>query len=379
MNMDIEEDVDKMEELDDGGDVKQMQGLALRDDDEKNDLNELKEMLKNDITMNHMEENGIDENNNNNSNIEIPVNQMENELTIDEFSALQSTNDQQEIAQTLKNRVPTRRPSLESIDPKNTTKNEELEEEKKKLEEMAKRKKLKKNRQANEKKGTKKFFRAIEQIRTARPDLFDKNDVEENELSATDSEEIEDELPTSILFSNIPETLFDDQSKKENFQRDLSIYEKEPPVFLFLKSFDRIRITYQEPESARSAQIDWNGKKLYGSTLHCFFQLPIFTRILANSSKFLLPPPPEKQFLISPPASPPMGWKQGLEEPPIINNDLIALLNNMKSKEPLEIEPTVPNVPKIVLHPCTDDIDSEDVSLSIDSSTAFIDNNEQQQ
>ncbi len=45
---------------------------------------------------------------------------------------------------------------------------------------------------------------------------------------------------------------------------------------------------------------------------------------------YLRPPEPEKLFLISPPSSPPVGWEQKLEDPPIVDLNLIAAIAQLK-------------------------------------------------
>jgi hypothetical protein len=40
-------------------------------------------------------------------------------------------------------------------------------------------------------------------------------------------------------------------------------------------------------------------------------------------------PQSDKLFLISPPASPPVGWEQEFEDPPVVNLDLLAALSQM--------------------------------------------------
>ena len=41
---------------------------------------------------------------------------------------------------------------------------------------------------------------------------------------------------------------------------------------------------------------------------------------------YLHVPPLEKQFLISPPASPPVGWEQPKEDKPVVDYDLLAAM-----------------------------------------------------
>ena len=46
-------------------------------------------------------------------------------------------------------------------------------------------------------------------------------------------------------------------------------------------------------------------------------------------SQYLEPPQPQRQFLISPPGSPPDGWEPVKERAPAINYDLIAAITNL--------------------------------------------------
>lgn len=63
----------------------------------------------------------------------------------------------------------------------------------------------------------------------------------------------------------------------------------------------------------------------YISFLHCLFYFqPIKIK---NSRQFLEAPKNEKTFLISPPSSPPVGWEQVLEDPPVVNLEFLATLS----------------------------------------------------
>jgi len=46
----------------------------------------------------------------------------------------------------------------------------------------------------------------------------------------------------------------------------------------------------------------------------------------ASEDAYLHPPPVDRQFLISPPASPPVGWEQPREDRPVVDYDLLAAM-----------------------------------------------------
>ena len=75
-----------------------------------------------------------------------------------------------------------------------------------------------------------------------------------------------------------------------------------------------------------------------------------------SSSMYLKPPPLEKQFLISPPASPPVGWEPQPEATPLINIELLAALSKLApGKEgTYTLHPGNEDQPGIVVHVCDD-------------------------
>ncbi len=57
--------------------------------------------------------------------------------------------------------------------------------------------------------------------------------------------------------------------------------------------------------------------------------------------------------MISPPASPPVGWEP-LDEPiPVVNYDLLTAVATL-ADEPHELHPETPKTPGIIVHGCED-------------------------
>ncbi|XP_054163382.1 calcipressin-2-like [Oppia nitens] len=70
---------------------------------------------------------------------------------------------------------------------------------------------------------------------------------------------------------------------------------------------------------------------------------------------YLRPPTPDKQFLISPPASPPVGWHPIDEAHPVIDDELLSALNNLTPGVAHELHPQSESQPAIVVHICAED------------------------
>ena len=111
----------------------------------------------------------------------------------------------------------------------------------------------------------------------------------------------------------------------------------------------------------------------FGETIiNCYFGHPP----LGPTHQFLQLPPPVRQFLISPPASPPVGWEPAAESGPVVNFDLLAAIatlgpgtlfthflynHNLLTRpqpnqvgEPHELLPPTESQPGIVVHICED-------------------------
>ncbi|XP_076069652.1 RRM_RCAN_like domain containing protein Sra [Oratosquilla oratoria] len=175
-------------------------------------------------------------------------------------------------------------------------------------------------------------------------------DQEEMDFEHAEDELSDPDLPTSIIVTNLGLSIFETEHDKAFFEsmfQDLD----DTAVFHYFKSFRRVRITFSTPECAAQARIRTHLAEFKGSELKCYFTQPI---VITNSEGgvHLEPPKREKQFLISPPASPPVGWEPREESEPVINYDLLSAVANLTPGESHELHAPKDNQPGIVVHIC---------------------------
>lgn len=160
--------------------------------------------------------------------------------------------------------------------------------------------------------------------------------------------------------------------KQREFEALFRTFE-ETATFHYLKSFRRARVDFGSNETASRARVHLHQTPIGDSMMNCFFgQPPVINK---NTQQFLQIPPPVRQFLISPPASPPVDWASGRESEPVVNYDLLSaiaslgpgkfqtLRNEVKlncarlfpSGDKHELLPATGENPGIVVHICAED------------------------
>uniref|UniRef100_A0A915Q484 Uncharacterized protein n=1 Tax=Setaria digitata TaxID=48799 RepID=A0A915Q484_9BILA len=167
--------------------------------------------------------------------------------------------------------------------------------------------------------------------------------------------EREEDLPNAVIVTNVPSEVFSVDQQKANFS-DLFTQIESSCHFDFLRSFRRVRITFEKPESATTAKLLTQHLSFNGTILKSFFAQKI--RLPNASDDGLLKLPQlDKQFLISPPASPPVGWEQSHEMAPVVCNfDLMAKLAALTVDDTFEaVYEGDEDKPKIVIHPANEE------------------------
>ncbi|KAK3569343.1 hypothetical protein QTP86_026810 [Hemibagrus guttatus] len=127
-------------------------------------------------------------------------------------------------------------------------------------------------------------------------------------------------LPDSLIAWKVDEDVLRHGQLRANFEELFRAFDSEV-TFQFFKSFRRVRINFSNALAAAEARARLHKSDFNGSELRLYFAQSVHI-----GSARLEPPKPEKQFLLSPPPSPPVGWEQAQDATPVINYDLLCAI-----------------------------------------------------
>ncbi|XP_031679952.1 calcipressin-1 isoform X2 [Oncorhynchus kisutch] len=167
-----------------------------------------------------------------------------------------------------------------------------------------------------------------------------------------------------LVASVTNQEVFDRSESRASFESLFRSFD--PDVnFQFFKSFRRVRINFSDALAAAEARLRLHKSDFNGKEMRLYFA----QSVLIGSPR-LEPPKPDKQFLISPPASPPVGWQQAPDAVPVINYDLLCAISKLGPGEKYELHTGTPTTPSVVVHVCENEQDSSGGEDNTEGSTS---------
>lgn len=174
----------------------------------------------------------------------------------------------------------------------------------------------------------------------------------------------EENSPSHVLMvTNLDPIVFTDPLARSKFESMFCPFGDSSTIeFRYLKSFKRIRVDFKDPHALEMARKSLDQTKFGQTHMRCYNvqMINLQTKLSnngdrdASSCNYLRIPKPTKQFLISPPASPPVGWEPVTESSPCIDVQLIAAIANLVPGKVHEIHPASEFQPGISVEVCED-------------------------
>ncbi|CAG5135949.1 unnamed protein product [Candidula unifasciata] len=164
---------------------------------------------------------------------------------------------------------------------------------------------------------------------------------------ATSSDDVQQ---TVLIVTNVDSDIFSNAESQAVFESTFRDVDGQVS-FTYLRQQHRARLQFSSPDLASEAKARYDGMMMFGQVIGCFF----VQSQGAVDTNFLIPPKLQRAYLLSPPASPPVGWKGGPDLEPVVDQELLAAIGNLESGKALVIHRDADNRPNIILH-LSDDI-----------------------